>query len=310
MKHYIGVDLGGTHLRVGVVRGGRLEWDRRVAAHLERRCAGAATEEAVQTVLRELRDAIGHALEAFPDAAAVGLAVPGFVDPQSGRIAGLPNVPGVEDADLARPLERVLELPVVVENDALAAAWGAFQRHPERPLDLIFLGLGTGVGGGVILDGRPYRGRHGYAMEVGHIVVEPGGRACGCGGRGCLERYASASGVSLDYQEATGDELPARDIAVRARDGDRDAAAAFSRAGEHLAGVVATLMKTLDVTHVVVGGGMAAAWDLMAEAFDARLDEDVLGVQRHLLHLSVDDSGDEIGMVGAALLGRLRESDG
>lgn len=308
MKHYIGVDLGGTHLRVGVIRGGRLEWERRVAAHLERRCSADAPEEAVQTVLRELRDAIGHALEHAPEAAAVGLAVPGFVDPASGRIAGLPNVPGVRDADLARPLERVLGLPVVVENDALAAAWGAFQRHPERPQDLIFLGLGTGVGGGLILDGRPYRGRHGYAMEVGHIVVVPGGRPCGCGGRGCLERYASASGVSLDYREATGQELPARDIAARARDGDGDALAAFARAGEYLAAVMATLMKTLDVTYGVIGGGLAASWDLMATAYQGRFDAEVLAVQRERVHLTIDDSGDAVGMVGAALLGRLRET--
>ncbi len=298
----VGVDVGGTHVRVGVVAERRVVWEKRFAAYFSRRCRPEAPEEARGIVFSTLSESIAEAIAEYPDVEGVGLAVPGFLDPVSGRLASSPNIPGVVDVDLAAPLALALERPVVAENDALAAAWGEYLLHPECPRSLIYMGLGTGVGGGLILDGQPYRGRHGTAMEVGHLILEPGGRACGCGNRGCLERYASASGVTVSYEQTGGQRLDAREVAQRARDGDEAARAAFELAGESLGRATSHLLKVLDVQHVVIGGGLSASWDLMQPAFSIRLEADLIPVLRATARVSPSRSGDQAGMIGAALL--------
>lgn len=297
----IGVDVGGTHVRVGIVEGLRVVWEDRFAAHFSR-CRPEDPEGSLAHVLSVLGESVAVALRRYPTVAAVGLAVPGFLDPASGRLLSSPNIPGVTDADLVTPLAATWGVPVLAENDALAAAYGEWALHTERPSSLAYLGLGTGVGGGLVLDGQPYRGSHGVAMEVGHLTIEPGGRACGCGNQGCLERYASASGVALSYQEATGRETEAREVARLAREGDRHALDAFALAGEILARGTAHILKVADVTHVVIGGGLTGSWDLMQPAFSRRLDADLIPVLRGRVTVSASRAGDQAGMIGAALL--------
>jgi glucokinase len=302
--------MGGTHLRVGVVAGQEVVWEHRFAAHFAQRCRADAPAEALAYVLATLRAAVAEALGRHPGVAGVGLAVPGFLDPATGRLASSPNIPGVRDADLAGPLAAAWGVPVVAENDALAAAWGEWSLHPERPPDLVYLGLGTGVGGGLIVGGRPQRGSHGVAMEVGHLTLEPGGRLCGCGNRGCLERYASATGVSLSYQAASGQQVDAREVAARARAEDARASEAFRVAGEMLGRATAHVLKVVDTSHVVIGGGLVASWDLMEAAFSTRLQADLIPVLRGRVRVSVSASGDQAGMLGAALLAGGREGGG
>jgi len=298
----IGVDMGGTHVRVGVVEGLRVLRESRFAAHFAQRCRADDPQGSLAYVLSTLREAVAEAMSVHPGTTGVGLAIPGFLDPVSGRLVSSPNVPGVTDADLVAPLAAAWGVPVVAENDALAAAWGEWSIHPDRPDALVYLGLGTGVGGGLILAGRPFRGSHGVAMEVGHLTLEPGGRTCGCGNRGCLERYASASGVALSYREMAGHDLEAKAIAERARAGDQEAVRAFALAGEALARATAHILKVVDTSHVVVGGGLTQSWDLLAPAFEARLDADLIPVLRGRVKVSVSGSGDQAGMLGAALL--------
>jgi glucokinase len=298
----IGVDMGGTHVRVGVVENMRVVWEDRIAARFAERCKADDPEGSLASVLATLRESVARAIGRYPSTAGVGLAVPGFLDPVSGRLVSSPNVPGVTDADLVTPLAAAWGIPVVAENDALAAAWGEWSLHPDRPEALVYLGLGTGVGGGLVIARQPYRGSHGVAMEVGHLTLEPGGRACGCGNRGCLERYASASGVTLSYEESSGRALEAKAIAGLARGGDPAALRAFVLAGEALARATAHILKVVDVSHVVVGGGLTRSWDLMATAFAARLDADLIPVLRGRVKVSASVSGDQAGMIGAALL--------
>ncbi len=302
----IGVDVGGTHLRVGVVRGKKVIWEKRSAAELSQRCKPGAPEEAVQIVVTTIAAAVDEALSVHPTVGGIGLAFPGFLDPGSGRLVSSPNIPGLRNADLAAPLAGTLGLPVVVENDALAAAWGEYALHPRRPDSLIYLGLGTGVGGGLILNGAPYRGRHGVAMEAGHLTIEPEGRQCGCGNLGCLERYASASGVSLAYREVTSREVDAKVVAERARNGEVAAREAFEQAGNALGKAVAHLFKILDVPDMVIGGGLVASWDLMERAFFSRLEEDLFPLLRGKMRIRISESGDRAGMLGAAGLVKCR----
>lgn len=298
----IGVDVGGTNLRVGVIEGTAVIAERRYAADFSGLCKSLPPDQALAAILQSLQDSLGQVLREFPSVRAIGLGFPGFVQPGNGRITQSPNLPGLNNVDLASPLQQALGLPVIVENDALAAAYGEF-KLAASPLDgLIYLGLGTGVGGGLIAGSRPFPGEHGVAMEVGHLIVEPGGRPCGCGNRGCMEQYASASGVAISYREATGSDLSAHQIAGKAQAGDADAIAAYAQAGDRLAQALAQILKVVDIETVLIGGGMSAAWPLLQPAFDQRLQADLIPALRGQVRVVLSQAGDQAGMIGAALL--------
>jgi len=296
----IGVDVGGTNLRIGVVDGLQVVDEQRVTADFSGLCKRRAPDQAIQAVHAVLNDVLLAALRKYPAVTAIGLGFPGFI--VSGRVVQSPNLPGLEHVDLTTPLTQSLGRPVLIENDALVAAYGEYHLTGKQGAGLIYLGLGTGVGGGLISEGRAFPGEHGVAMEVGHLIVEPDGRLCGCGNRGCMEQYASASGVALSYVEATGEHLTAHQIAQQAASGNATALAAYALAGSKLAQALAHILKVVDVGHVVIGGGMSAAWPLMAPAFQARLDTDLIPALRGRVTVTLSQAGDQAGMIGAALL--------
>jgi glucokinase len=298
----IGVDVGGTNLRIGVVEGMRVIAEERVHADYSRLCRENPPEVSLPTIHASLIDALRDAITQYSAVRAIGIGFPGFIDPATGCISQSPNLPGLRDVDLVTPLTNSLGLPVIVENDALAAAYGEYSLAGLDIPGLIYVGLGTGVGGGLIHRGRPYPGEHGVAMEIGHIIVDPGGRLCGCGNHGCVERYASASGVALSYQEATGEALDALGVAQRAHEGDRQAKAAYDLAGDCLAQALAHILKVVDVGQIIVGGGMSLAWPLMSEAFEQRLDADLIPALRGRISVSISTLDDQAGIIGAALL--------
>lgn len=308
----IGVDIGGTNLRVGVVDDMQLVYQHRTHADFSHLCKTNPPDIAWQEIIRITRDALLDALLEFPQVTSIGIGFPGFIDPANGRIAQSPNLSGLLDVDLASPLARAIERPVIIENDALAAAYGEFRLSPTSAGSLVYLGLGTGVGGGLIVDGKTFTGQHGFAMEVGHMIVEPSsspnGRLCGCGNYGCLEQFASASGVTLSYQLATGNVLTTDKIAALAEAGNKEAIDAYNLAGITLAQVVAHIAKVVDVGEVVIGGGMSQAWPLMQAAFEQRLHTDLIPVLRGTLNTRISSSGDRAGIIGAALLSSLATS--
>lgn len=298
----IGVDVGGTNLRVGIVRGLEVVWEYRHQADFSALCANKSAREATDRIIAELAAALTQARDRYPQAVAVGIGFPGFISPDTGVVSLSPNLPGLANVDIAGPLGQRLKLPVVLENDALAAAYGEYLLMPEKPDSMAYLGLGTGVGGGLILGGKPYPGKHGVSMEVGHLIVQPGGRLCGCGNRGCLERYASASGVAISYRELAGDDLDSGEIAARAERGDAHAQGAFRIAAETLAAALAHILKVIDVEAVVIGGGMSAAWSLLRADFDQNLDAALIPALRGRVNIALSRAGDRAGMLGAAHL--------
>ncbi len=298
----IGVDVGGTNLRVGVVRGMQVLWEYRHQADFSAMCLNHPAHEATERIIAELGSALAQARERYPAATAVGIGFPGFISPDTGVVSLSPNLPGLSNVDIAGPLAQRLKLPVVLENDALAAAYGEYLLMPEKPDSMAYMGLGTGVGGGLILDGKPYPGKHGVSMEVGHLIVQPGGRLCGCGNRGCLERYASASGLAISYRELSGNDLDSGEIAVRAGKGDAHAREAFRIAADMLAMALAHLLKVVDVEAVVIGGGMSAAWPLLQADFERYLDAALIPALRGRVKVVPAQAGDQAGMLGAAHL--------
>lgn len=302
MSLRIGVDIGGTNLRVGVVEGSSIIDEFRCAADFSTICHENPADIAWQNILTITSEALQETLQRFPDVVSIGIGFPGFIDPILGTVAQSPNLPGLYDVDLAGDLSGLLHRPVMVENDALAAAYGEYRLHPEAAASLIYVGLGTGVGGGLIANHQPFAGEHGYAMEIGHLIVEPEGRICGCGNRGCMEQYASASGVSISYHLQTNRKLHADAIAQLALAGDGDAIDAYQLAASTLAQALAHILKVVDVKQVVIGGGMSQAWPLMAHTFQQRLDKDLIPVLRNKISVRISTSGDHAGIVGAAML--------
>jgi len=298
----IGVDVGGTNLRVGAVRDHQVLWEHRHTADFSQICRNNTTPQALEKIIAELSAAIGQARREFPEIVSVGIGFPGFIDPVSGIVSLSPNLPGLSNIDIARPLAQKLSLPVRIENDALAAAYGEYLLAEPQPDSLIYLGLGTGVGGGLILNRKPYPGQHGVAMEVGHIIVQPGGRSCGCGNRGCLEQYASASGVAISYRQLSNAALDTERIAVLAGQSDPHAVEAFRIAAEMLAAALAHILKVVDVAHVVIGGGMCAAWPLLQPHFDEYLEAALIPALRGRIRVTLAKAGDQAGMLGAAAL--------
>lgn len=306
MKTLIGVDVGGTNLRIGVVQDERIVHEHRTQADLARLCktheAGAAWGHVIALLAEGLNDVISR----YPDAAAIGLGFPGFIDPVGGRLTQSPNLPGLRNVDLAGDLAAAVKLPVIVENDASAAAYGEYRLNAIDTDHLIYVGLGTGVGGGLIYADRILEGQHGMAMEIGHLTIEPDGRVCGCGNRGCMEQYASATGVTTTYKLATGIDKSAQEVAVLAAKGDINARYAYELAGTSLGQGLAHIVKIVDVTHVLIGGGLSSAWPLMKSTFERRFQHDLIPALRNQVSVTISASSDQAGMIGAALLAGAR----
>ncbi len=303
MAKAIGVDIGGTNLRLGVFDGLNLIEETRHQADFSSICKNNDPKQAWQKILQVLAEAISISLSAHVDIQTIGIGFPGFIDPQTQNIAQSPNLPDLKDVNLAADLSKLIGKKVIVENDANAAAYGEYCLAGKPAGGLIYLGLGTGVGGGLILNGKPYIGQHGCAMEAGHIIVEPNGRQCGCGNKGCMEQYASASGVSISYFNATQQQHTAAEIAQLARTGDVHAIQAYKTAAQALAQALASMLKVVDVSQVVIGGGMIGAWDLMQDLFSARLNQDLILVLRGKISVKISTANDMAGMLGAAILG-------
>ncbi|MDP8976977.1 MAG: ROK family protein [Actinomycetota bacterium] len=305
MTRVAGVDLGGTNITVGLV-----DDDFRVVDD-----AKVPTPRGPDPVV----DAIVAAVQALDaDVAAVGVGAPGPVS--DGMVLTAPNLPGWGEAvPLARRLRDSLGLPVEVENDATAGTVGEWRAGAGRGSDhLLGVWLGTGVGGGLVLDGRPYRGASGAAGELGHVPVRLDGAQCGCGLRGCVEAYAGRASMERTVRLAAGAGRPTAMLDIAADAGkERLTAKVWSRAldgedplavavfGEAVAAVgagVAAAVNLLDLDTVVLGGGLT-------ERFGERLTGRVLAATRaHLLvadkplRVAVAELGDDSGMVGAAAL--------
>lgn len=298
----IGIDIGGTNLRLGVFDGMKLVHEQRFHADFSGICHQNPPETAWHLILKTIADAIHTVLNQFPDVQTTGIGFPGFIDPQTQTIAQSPNFPGLRNVNLARDLGQMLQRKVIVENDANAAAFGEYCLLDKPEAGLIYFGLGTGVGGGLVWGGKPFVGQHGCAMEVGHLLIHPAGRQCGCGNQGCLEQYASASGVTETYFQQTGQKRTAHQIADLALDGDQNAIGAYHIAAEALATGLAHVLKVVDIPNVVIGGGMAQAWHLMQQAFLTKLETDLIPVLRGKVNVTISQCGDQAGMLGAALL--------
>lgn len=289
----IGVDIGGTNISAAVVdAGGELMHHDRVPT---------PPDDDIPAAVGEL----ANRLRNTDEIAAVGVGAAGFIDASRTRVMFAPNIDW-RNEPLADRIESVINLPTVIENDANAAAWGEFRFGAGLDTsDLVLVTVGTGIGGGIVHHGALIRGGFGCAGEIGHMRVVPDGRLCGCHQRGCWEQYASGTALerlaSARLADADGPQLS--DLA---RDGDEEAASLLAEIGYWLGAGIASLCTVLDPRVVAIGGGLAAAGDLILDpAIGAFHEHWPAAEHRPSPILRLADLGDRAGMIGAADLSRV-----
>jgi glucokinase len=318
MSVTIGVDIGGTK-----IAGGLVDEDGVILARARRDTPARNTADIAAAIVEVAVELDGIARDqSMGDVAGVGLGAAGLVDETRRVVRFAPNLSWHEEP-LAETVEKGCGLPVVVENDANAAAWGEFRYGAGREeTSLVAVTVGTGIGGGIILDDKLVRGSYGMAAEFGHIVRVPDGRLCGCGRRGCWEQYASGNAllreartlaaehrdradVLLSLGDGTPEGVKGKHITAAARQGDPIALEAFEHIGTWLGTGLADVAALLDPAMFVIGGGVSEAGDLLLGPARAAFESSLVARKnRPLASVVLAQLGNDAGLVGAADLAR------
>ncbi|RME33531.1 MAG: ROK family protein, partial [Thermoflexia bacterium] len=268
-------------------------------------------------VLGRIREAIRSVWPERGEVAALALSAPGPVDARTGVVRFTPNIPGWKDVPL-RDLMADFGVPTFVANDANLAALGEYRFGAGRGVrDLVYLTISTGIGGGVLIDGRLFEGGQGLGGEVGHIVVEPDGPPCGCGGYGCLEAVASGTAIArearaavergtptlLSRMAAHPQDLTAREVVEAARQGDALSLHIMERAGRYLGLAIVSLMYLLNPALIILGGSVAiGAGDLLLTPLRRTVRERSQQVYWENTPIVYAALGDDVGLLGALAL--------
>jgi glucokinase len=307
VRQAIGLDVGGTKIAAARVGddGSILATERVPSPASDPGRLLEATVEAARAVRTD-------------DVEAIGIGAAGLVESSTGILTYAPNL-AWRNVGLAEHIGGALGLPAIADNDATVAAWGEYRFGAGRgSRHLLLVTVGTGIGGGIVTDGRIYRGAHGFAAEIGHIIVEPGGPLCGCGNHGCWEQVASGHAIERAGREAAEryphsgiarlaegvpDRVTGSLVTRAAQDGDDTARAILAKVGRRLGEGIAGLVNVLDPQIVVVGGGAVTAGDLLLEparrAFVAAVEAPDA---RPAVPIVPAELGNDAGVVGAALL--------
>lgn len=311
----LAIDLGGTNIKGAVVdREGAILYSQSVPTGSD--LSPAAVIECLGRVIESLRNKAEN--EFGRKVVGAGIGCPGGIYRNRAVVSQSPNFPGWRDVNLRAGLEQRVRLPATIENDANLAALGEFYFGAGREVDsMILFTLGTGIGGGVILDGRIWQGAWGMAGEVGHITVEPDGPLCGCGNHGCLEALASGPAMVKQAKEAASlgaapalvelmrgdlEALTPLKIYEAAKLGDELSLTILKRAGVNIGIVIASLLNALNVPLFVIGGGIGEAFDVMGPYIRDEVRARAYRVPGSLVRIEKAILGNDAGTIGAAML--------
>jgi glucokinase len=309
---YVGIDIGATYLKSGIVSPEGRIWAQRIQ-NVEHESLSALIKQILSHV-QELRQAD----EGF-HIVGVGVGVPALVSKNASHISISPAMPCLNGAEFKTQMEQSLQLPAWVENDANVGAYGEMLMGAAVGVsNFVYIAIGTRVGAAVVIDGKIFHGASGYAGELGHVSVDPEGKKCSCGGTGCLERYVSAPSIAQRVEERislnpssalqiiTDKPVTAQDVSAAALVGDRMASVIIAEVRRYLGMAIANLINLLNVEMVVLGGGVIEAGDVL-------LKPTIEEVKRRALSPPYDDCkiipgslGTSAGVIGASLLARDR----
>lgn len=310
LQYAIGVDFGGTSIKTGLVTSGG-----KIIAQSRYPTFG---EKGPKAVLRQMNKSIEDVLRQtkVKPIRGIGIGSPGIIDSKAGVVKDPPNISGWHRVGLAKEIRKRFKFNVAVENDANVAAiaearFGAGRRHPN----FLFVIWGTGVGGGIILDGKIYRGPFGGAGEIGHVCIDYNGLQCNCGARGCVEAYVGQRYLSQRAAERLKNQPQSRImelvdgdmskvepifISQAAHEGDALAREIFVEAGTLLGVALGSVLNTIDLRVVVIGGGISAAGDFVFDAIKKSIQSHVMKPMRNGIRVIPAALGNSAGILGAA----------
>lgn len=314
----VGVDLGGTKILAGVFTPQlKLLQSTKLSTKSER-----GFDAVVERIARCVRDAVDEADLSLKQVRGIGIGAPGAIDPDSGEVIFAPNLQW-KGAPLKKALEKALDIPVFVENDCNICTLGVYEAELKaKPRNVVGIFLGTGVGGGLILEGKLYGGFNRTAGEVGHMVLQVGGPKCGCGNNGCFEALASRTAIFREIQRAVKDggrtvltdmlgdnleDLKSGDLRKALRKGDKLVEKVVESAAEYTGIAVANLINIFNPEVVIVGGGVIDALEdeMMSIIVETAMDYAMTGTTRGI-EIVATKLGDFAGITGGAVLARQR----
>jgi glucokinase len=299
-SRHLGLDLGATNLKWAVVEheadsGGGDGWRTLDRGQLATRSAGGP-----DAIVPQLGEVGRQVMDRWPGSTTAGIGLPGLYDPTAGATRMMINLPGAWDGHpVQAPLEAALRVPVALINDARAFGLAELRLGAARgATSMVGLTLGTGVGGVIAVDGRVHLGHDGTAGELGHQTVDPDGPECNCGNHGCLEAFARADRIAEACGTATAEEA-----VERARSGDRAAIEGLTRVGRWLGIGIANMITVITPDRVVIGGGIAAAGDLLLAETRAEIRRRVRMTSLADVEVVIAELGTWAGAIGAAIHG-------
>jgi ROK family protein len=314
MKYYAGIDLGGTNTKIGLVD----EDGNIIFTTIVKTDSMEGFEKTIQRLSKILLQQVKSFDLNFDDVQSVGVGVPGPV--LNSRVVKFwANFPWKNGVDLALEFEKNLGKPVKADNDVNVITLGEMWKGSAQGYkNVLGLAIGTGIGGGIIVDGKLVSGENGAGGEVGHIKVERDGKLCGCGQKGCWEAYASATGLIREaqsrlavnkinglYEQVIGRDLEAKDIFDVAKEGDAFALDLVDYEADYIALGIGNLLNVLDPEIVVVGGGVSLAGDILFDKVKERLKKYAFPSTTENLKIVAASLGNDAGILGAAYLGMM-----
>ena len=299
LEYSIGVDLGGTNLRAAAVdRNGKV-----LEKHSQPTDMTRGRDEVIADIVSGI-NAVRQKITGGSRLAGVGIGVPGFILIEKGFVTNSNNLPVLENFPLRDEIERLLGAPIILENDANAAALGEKWMGAGKEVDdLVLLTLGTGIGGGIIGGGRVLHGAVGMAGELGHMTIDPNGNPCGCGNFGCLEKIASATAVeAMADMMSLGNHLTSQQVYELTLDGNEKAKMIFQQMGWALGIGLANLINIFNYPLFLLSGGMLPAWDAFAPTMMEEIRKRSFTFRNTETRVERATLGNQAGLIGAAYL--------
>jgi glucokinase len=297
-----GMDFGGTSVKIGLVlKNGTLLSHGLIAID------PCADFESIMTAVARSLDSFLNAMPPGGKLVGIGIGTPGFTDEESGvLLEGCRNIPSLQGNSVRRYIADRFGVPTVTDNDATCAASGELLFGAGRKYsNFVLLTIGTGIGGGLVLDGKVFRGARGYAAEIGHMCIDPNGPWCICGSRGCLEQFASGTAIQAAYNQKAAkrglEAAPsAESVADRARQGDVLAVITMREAATRIAQAFGTILNLLDLQACIVGGGVSRAGDILLGPIRAELPDYCWPLVSRSVDICAAGLSNNAGVVGAA----------
>ena len=312
---YIGIDLGGTGIAVGIVDETGKIIQKGSAPTLAMRPYQEIVKDMAAASLETLKEA-GLTLQ---DVHSIGIGVPGIANPDTGVVVFCTNL-SWHDVPLREEFQKYIDKPVFIDNDATVAGYAESVAGISAGCQSsVFLTLGTGVGGGIVINGKPWSGYHNVGSEIGHITLELDGEPCTCGNKGCLERYCSATAIIrmarqallvhpesliMDMCRNNPENVNGKLVFDAAREGDETALKVFRRYVKYLAQAINTIVAFLDPEVIVLGGGISKAGDFLLDAVKAEVPQYLLFKTMPYARIEIASLGADAGIIGAAMLGK------